>query len=169
MLRLLRRRRPDNVVLENDGTCPTCDERVRFVARDAWLRDNYSCPRCASIPRERALMLTIERFFPRWRELVIHESSPVGRGASEKLRKACSGYSASQFYPGQPLGVNPTGQRYRNEDLECLTFPDGSIDLFVTQDVMEHVLDPVKAFAEIARVLRPGGAHVFSVPLVSKD
>jgi hypothetical protein len=29
---------------------------------------------------------------------------------------------------------------------------------------MEHVLDPAAAFAEVARVLRPGGAHVFTVP-----
>jgi len=33
---------------------------------------------------------------------------------------------------------------------------------------MEHVFDPAKAFAEIARTLKPGGAHVFTVPLVRK-
>src|SRR4029453_15169487 len=41
-----------------------------------------------------------------------------------------------------------------------------SIDIHVTQDVFEHVLDPDAAFREIARTLRPGGAHVFTVPLV---
>ena len=38
-----------------------------------------------------------------------------------------------------------------------------TFDLVVTQDVLEHVLDPARA-AEIARTLRPGGAHVFTVP-----
>ena len=45
------------------------------------------------------------------------------------------------------------------------TFPDESFDLVVTQDVMEHVLDPEAAFSEIARTLRPGGAHVFTTPI----
>jgi SAM-dependent methyltransferase len=53
----------------------------------------------------------------------------------------------------------------RAEDLEALTLASGSVDLVVTQDVFEHVLRPDVAFAEIARVLVPGGAHVFSVPL----
>lgn len=57
---------------------------------------------------------------------------------------------------------------YRCEDLEGLSFPDESIDLHVTQDVIEHLFDPYRAFQEIARTLRPGGAHVFTVPLVNK-
>ena len=52
----------------------------------------------------------------------------------------------------------------RNEDLEQLTFPDESFDLFITQDVFEHIFDAYIAFQEIARVLRQGGAHVFTVP-----
>jgi SAM-dependent methyltransferase len=53
----------------------------------------------------------------------------------------------------------------RCENLEKLTFADGSFDLVITQDVFEHVLHPAPAFREIERVLRPGGAHVFTVPL----
>lgn len=33
---------------------------------------------------------------------------------------------------------------------------------------MEHVFDPETAFREIGRVLKPGGAHIFTVPLVNK-
>jgi len=33
---------------------------------------------------------------------------------------------------------------------------------------MEHVLNPTRAFAEIARTLKAGGAHIFTVPLVNK-
>lgn len=39
-----------------------------------------------------------------------------------------------------------------------------SPDLVVTSDVFEHVLDPARGFSEIARTLKPGGAHVFTVP-----
>jgi SAM-dependent methyltransferase len=61
-----------------------------------------------------------------------------------------------------PVGSIQDGKRCEN--LECLTFDDDAFDLFITQDVFEHVLNPKKAFKEIARVLKPGGAHVFTVP-----
>lgn len=136
------------------------------MARNSWLRDHYLCSSCGSIPRERALMLTIERYFPNWRELRIHESSPCGRGASVRLARECSRYVASQFFPDVKRGELVNGVRC--EDLEQLTLSDGSIDLHVTQDVMEHVFNPMSAFREIARTLKPGGAHVFTTPLVRK-
>ena len=46
-----------------------------------------------------------------------------------------------------------------------MTFPDNSFDLFITQDVFEHINHPDKAFGEIARVLKPDGIHIFTVPL----
>jgi SAM-dependent methyltransferase len=48
----------------------------------------------------------------------------------------------------------------RCEDLQALTFADESIDLHITQDVFEHLLDPRAAFREIARTLRVEGAHI---------
>jgi SAM-dependent methyltransferase len=112
-------------------------------------------------------MLTIETYFPRWRKMTIHESSPGDRGASRRFAQDCSRYIPSQFFPGRQLGS--TVGKYRCENLESLTFPSDSIDLHVTQDVLEHVFHPTKVFKEIARTLRPGGAHVFTVPLVNKD
>ena len=155
------------VVLKNRGSCPICEQRTTFVARDAWLRDHYKCLRCGSIPRERALMEVIKQRFPNWPTLTIHESSPGNRGASRRFATECRHYIPTQFFPDKPLGsvVGP----YRCENLEQLTFEDASIDLHVSQDVMEHVLRPARAFAEIARTLKPGGAHVFTVPLVNKD
>ena len=53
---------------------------------------------------------------------------------------------------------------FRCENLDKLTFDDHSFDLFITSDVFEHVMNPEKAFAEIARVLKPGGLHIFTMP-----
>lgn len=56
----------------------------------------------------------------------------------------------------------------RCEDITRLTLPDQSVDLLVSSEVLEHVPDLQQAGREIARVLRPGGCHVFTVPTVDK-
>jgi SAM-dependent methyltransferase len=111
-------------------------------------------------------MLTIEQYLPNWRSLTIHESSPGDRGASRRLSEECSHYIPSQYFsdhePGSIVG------EFRCENLEALTFADESIDLHVTQDVLEHVYHPSNVFKEIARTLKPGGMHICTVPLVNK-
>lgn len=153
-------------VLSSRGRCPVCRQAVTFASREVWLRDHYLCPRCGSVPRERALMSVLKDHFPEWRHLVVHESSPEPRGASQRLAAECGGYIPSQYFPDETPGAWVSG--FRCENLESLTFPDESIDLHITQDVLEHVFHPGLAFREIARTLRPGGAHVFTVPLVNK-
>ena len=147
---------------KNLGFCTICEKRTLFVERDTWLRDHYLCIRCNSIPRNRALIKVLRELFPNYRALSIHESSPSGP-ASAKLQRECPGYVPTHFYPGLEPGEYCNG--FRSENLERMTFADESFDLVVTQDVMEHVLNPGPAFAEIARTLKPGGAHIFTVPL----
>jgi hypothetical protein len=148
------------------GYCPCCDQDVIFVSKSSWLRDYFFCSNCNSIPRERALILVLDKYYPNWRGLSIHESSPGVRGASLKLKKECSSYLASQYFPNQIFGTEVKG--WLNQDLENQTFENESFDLVITQDVMEHVYNPESAFAEIERTLKRGGAHIFTVPLVNK-
>jgi SAM-dependent methyltransferase len=75
-------------------------------------------------------------------------------------------YIPSQYFPDQEPG-SIVGA-IRCENLEALTFDDESIDLHVTQDVLEHVFHPSEVFKEIARTLKPGGMHICTVPLVNK-
>lgn len=152
--------------LEHPGRCVICQADVVFTSRYKWYRDHLKCPRCDSVPRERALMYVLETFYPQWRKLRIHEMAPTGRGVSLKLREA-AGYEASQYFPSLPLGErSPEG--WMNQDAENLTYADDTFDLVVTQDVFEHVFDIDAAFLEIRRTLRPGGAHIFTTPLVNK-
>lgn len=151
---------------KQEGFCPCCEKEVVFIAHNHWLRDHFKCANCNSIPRERALMLTIKKEFPNWKNLIIHESSPGKRGHSETLRGHVKDYIETQFFVNKPLGIEVNG--IRNEDLEQQTFNDNVFDLVVTSDVMEHIYNPEKAFKEIHRTLKPGGAHIFSVPLVNK-
>lgn len=143
------------------GFCPICEKSTVFLKEGKWLRDDFRCMRCTSLPRGRALISVLESFVPRWREMSIHESSPGG-ASSSKLARDCKHYCATHYYPDVPLGQMKDG--FRCENLEQQTFLDESFDLVVTQDVFEHVLEPAKAIREICRTLKPGGAHVFTVP-----
>ncbi len=47
---------------------------------------------------------------------------------------------------------------------ERLPFPDGTFDLILSHEVLEHVADDRQAMGEIARLLAPGGRAVIFVP-----
>jgi SAM-dependent methyltransferase len=151
------------------GFCPICEKPVAFHVEGAWLRDQFTCEGCKSVPRERALMQVLKTLYPNWRSLRIHESSPAQRGASVRLASDCAGYVASQFDTSVPFGQKHPQWAYRSEDLEHQTFADASFDLVVTQDVFEHIFRPDLAIKEIARTLKPGGAHIMTTPLVNKE
>lgn len=77
--------------------------------------------------------------------------------------------SAGHLVGSEYLGDNAApgyinDQGVRHESATSLTFPDASFDRYLSFDVFEHIPDYSKAFTEAARVLRPGGKLVFTVP-----
>lgn len=145
----------------NYGYCPICEEQVQFVIKGGWLRDQYFCCKCGSIPRNRAILVALNTFAPDWRNSLIHESSPGGVSL-DKIKNSASGYSCSQYFPGIKSGDNHNGTMC--QDLGKMSFPDNKFDIFITQDVLEHLMHPDKALSEISRVLKPGGMHIFTMP-----
>lgn len=164
-LKLQAKIRASKNVLKNNGYCECCEKKVEFVAIKEWFRDYYLCSNCGSIPRERALAYVLKKAIPNYADLSIHESSPCRRGASLLLRK-CRNYSSSQYIEGVTSGESRNGVLC--QDLHNMSFPDNVFDIFVTQDVLEHLCFPDVALKEILRVLRPGGFHLFTVPIVNK-
>lgn len=63
-------------------------------------------------------------------------------------------------FPGHRIG------RYPECDMLRLPDADGSLDVVVHSDTLEHVPDPRAALRETRRALRPGGAAVFTVPVI---
>jgi SAM-dependent methyltransferase len=92
----------------------------------------------------------------RARSLSIAEINSAGN--LHRVLAACPGLRYSEFGSRQP--------NVPSQDLSALTYTDASFDLVITSDTLEHVPDIERALAEIHRVLKPGGAHVFTVPVV---
>jgi hypothetical protein len=63
-------------------------------------------------------------------------------------------------------GVKPGAvvNSIRHEDCAALSLADNSVDIVMSLDVFEHVPDPRHGFREKARVLRPGGVVLMTVP-----
>ncbi len=53
----------------------------------------------------------------------------------------------------------------RTGEITALPYPAARFGLVAAFDVIEHVADDARAFAELSRVLRPGGRLICSVPL----
>ena len=53
---------------------------------------------------------------------------------------------------------------YVQGDISSIKVPDASVDIVISRAVLEHVLDPEAVFAEVHRILKPGGSFIFLAP-----
>jgi SAM-dependent methyltransferase len=84
-------------------------------------------------------------------------------GLHEQL-SGLPGFHPSDFQPEAEPGEVSGGVRC--EDLTRLTYDDESFDLVLTSETLEHVPNLDAALLEIYRVLRPGGRHIFTIPVL---
>ncbi len=157
------------------GTCNVCGEPQDFVRRNASLREGYRCRRCKASLRYRGQADAILRTYARRGATTI--AAIVGEpdfaaldfwepgvlGPFREHFTTMPGYVMSDFWPDVAPGDERDGVRC--EDLMALTFEDAIFDLVLTSDIFEHVRRPFVGFAEVHRVLRPGGRHIFSIPV----
>jgi SAM-dependent methyltransferase len=73
------------------------------------------------------------------------------------------GVDVSPGYIARARRADPTGAYYQ-ADAAAVPLPDASCDGVLFLDVLEHLPDERGAIAEIARLLKPGGTLVLSVP-----
>jgi len=79
--------------------------------------------------------------------------------------------SRRHIYLGVDFSARPLlrASRYRpgtyfRADLNHLPFPDNSFDVVVSLQVLQYLADPRKALAHMARILRPQGKLLLTVP-----
>ncbi len=167
-----------NLFQHRFGTCTICGMRTLFLAFDTGsaphAREQFHCAVCKSVSRHRHVALEMLRVFERkeaslqealpfFRNLKIYSASS-GDAMSQVLGKNNPNYVVSEYFPDTPLGAEKSGVQCQN--LEALTFKDNAFDLVITEDVLEHVVNVKKALSEIHRVLKQGGFHIFTVPLL---
>lgn len=149
--------------------CTICEKELIFEsADDYWscrsdLRSS-DCSYGSCATRERAIGSVLLGIVPReaLQGKIIYESSPAMRGFSLWLKKNCPQYHPTGFFINQPFGTMING--IKNENLEQLTLPDESVDIWLHLDVLEHLFDPFGALRQIFRTLKAGGLCVFTVP-----
>jgi Methyltransferase domain len=156
------------------GFCFVCGQWTEFLSSwdyayevDGYLQVNWRehllCPVCHLNNRRRAsihLLTEIVHPTKRSRIYATEQWSPLYRHLRE-----CFRYVEGSEYLGDAV---PTGQNnsagIRNEDLTRLSFQDESFDVILCFEVLEHIPDYRRAFAECARILKPAGKMLFSVP-----
>ncbi|MEB3983903.1 class I SAM-dependent methyltransferase [Mycobacterium sp. 663a-19] len=137
--------------------CRSCCSSLRVRRIAEVLLALYGSPRCGSLAE------LIED--PAFRALDVAEVNTIGSlGSLHTLLRRLPRLAFSDYRGPQHLGEVIDG--VRNEDICNLTYPDAAFDLVLSSDTLEHVHDFRTALAETRRVLRPGGRHVFTVPVV---
>ncbi len=154
--------------------CRVCGSANLFVSERPTSREGFVCRNCFALVRTAALACILVE-----REATdgcgsLAEMSRRGRlprlleigfvGAIAETLRGDPAYQDCEYFEEVIIGGR-SPDAVRSEDVTRLTFPDGSFDVVISQEVMEHVPDPRRGFEEMRRVLRPGGRLFFTIPV----
>jgi SAM-dependent methyltransferase len=158
---------------EKQLTCFICGSSADFINQKDVTQRESLCTHCGSSRRNSDLAsIILETFLPGSKaslRLSATKLSPFSifeaqaKGHVHNCLKDLPHYICSEYFDDIPKG-NRNAEGILCENLEDLSFPDERFDLVITQDVLEHVAYPEKAFSEIYRVLKYGGYHIFTIP-----
>lgn len=96
-----------------------------------------------------------------------HQVLPEWRFNAERELVSLASYVAGIDMDSTSSAKHRTIRNIRVGDIQTLPFSDNSFNLITANMVVEHLADPCLAFAEIRRVLIPGGLFLFHTPNVN--
>ncbi len=148
------------------GYCQACDAGRHFAldwhysdGETVNFRERLVCPGCGLNNRQR-FVAHLVRTAPLSGPIYLYEQiTEFHAWAVASLPEVTGSEYLGHDIPG---GAEMDGVRH--EDALRLSFDAGAFGLLVSNDVFEHVPEIDAALAESARVLRPGGRLVFSIP-----
>ena len=152
------------------GYCEVCRKTSLFRVDGSWSgadgginwREHLVCIKCGFNSRERLMLRTVQKIaqeFERPRIYINEQLSGVYHYLCQRYTDAVgSEYVSASCESGQTIdGV-------LHEDAMRLSFAGDSFDLYLSQDVFEHVADYRKIYTEAYRVIRGKGFLVFTIP-----
>ncbi len=159
------------------GFCMVCEAPTTFLfdqtsgatwEGSTWIpnwRERGECRSCRLNNRQRAIFYFLKTHLddadPHAKIYLTEQATSVFAAFSERL-------DSYEVVGSEFLGVDIAGgtirDGIRHEDIEQLSFETASYDFLVSNDVLEHVNDPLAALREMRRVLRPGGVALLTFP-----
>ena len=141
--------------------CPVCNRYGRFMDMVGKPRFAVKCPYCRSLERHRFLFFIYKKYFLNTRKPI-----RVLHTAPEKC--ICDLIGRYPLVDYVPMDLSPERYRFcrcRKEDVTNLSFADNTIDVVLSNQVMEHIMDESKFLTELLRVLKPGGLFLLNFPV----
>lgn len=135
-------------------------------------REGTHCPLCGSNRRSQHMASTLVRYANEELNLSCTSLREVTRQKKFHALQVAEFNACGQLHrwlaahPGLAYSEYKAAPPIRAENLLNLSYPSQSFDLILTSETLEHVPDIIRALAEIFRVLKPDGAHIFTVPVV---
>ena len=144
--------------------CNLCGHRCRKFDSDNWHLYTI-CPNCSSQVRHRLLWAALNHINQLTTDVLIKNKSVLHFSpyyiVAERLKPIAKKYVMADYFEG--------GYDFRNMDMnldisDMKDIEDASFDCLIAVDVLEHVIDHLRALKEINRILKMGGYCILIVP-----
>jgi SAM-dependent methyltransferase len=146
------------------AACPLCGPSIIVQLRASAL--GIRCLRCAASAITMSHVSVLREEVGSLAGLHVYELSASGP-LLDWLRRHAGNVTCSEYLDGVPAGETVGGVQC--QDVRRLTYAAGSFDVCTSTEVFEHVSEDAPGFAELHRVLRPGGRLIFSVPVSAQE
>ncbi len=140
-----------------DGKCELCGMKVKFLFNNRYGggTEGVLCSKCGQNMRLRYIFSQIKNIYRLGQKVYISEYRSK---FFTLLKSFIPNIHGSEYDPEHRFPSVP------HQDSEHLSFKDNEFDLYISNDVFEHVYNYKAAFKEAHRILKDTGTLLFHVP-----